>query len=46
MDLKLFEFAPTRSARCRWTLQEAGLDFKTEGNSPAVLQSDSKKRIL
>ena len=44
MDLKLFEFAPTRSARCRWTLLEAGLDFETEGGSPAVLQSEGLKK--
>jgi len=24
--IKLFEFEPTRSARCRWTLLEAGLE--------------------
>ena len=28
-DIKLFEFGPTRSARCRWTLLEAGLDFES-----------------
>jgi glutathione S-transferase len=28
MALKLYEFAPTRSIRARWTLQELGLDFE------------------
>ena len=28
-DIKLFEFGPTRSARCRWMLLEAGLDFES-----------------
>lgn len=37
MDLRLFEFAPTRSGRCRWTLQGVGLDFETKGDSPTVL---------
>ena len=44
MDLKLFEFAPTRSARCRWTLLEAGLDFESEGSSPEVLQSEGLRK--
>lgn len=33
-DIKLYEYAPTRSARCRWTLLEAGLEFESvEGQS-------------
>ena len=28
--MKLFEFAPTRSIRVRWTLQELGVPFKAE----------------
>jgi glutathione S-transferase len=27
--MKLYEFAPTRSIRVRWTLQELGLDFES-----------------
>jgi glutathione S-transferase len=27
--MKLYEFAPTRSIRVRWTLQELGVDFET-----------------
>lgn len=44
--MKLFEFAPTRSIRVRWTLQELGVDFdsvivnliKGEHRSPAFLK--------
>jgi glutathione S-transferase len=28
MQMKLYEFAPTRSIRVRWTLQELGVDFE------------------
>ena len=28
--MKLYEFAPTRSIRARWTLQELGVDFEAE----------------
>ncbi|XXX81240.1 glutathione S-transferase family protein [Sorangium sp. So ce134] len=28
MTMKLYEFAPTRSIRARWTLQELGVDFE------------------
>jgi glutathione S-transferase len=43
--MKLYEFAPTRSIRVRWTLQELGLDFEPitvnlltgEHRSPAFL---------
>ena len=44
--MKLYEFAPTRSIRVRWTLQELGVDFETitvdllagEHRSPAFLK--------
>jgi glutathione S-transferase len=26
--MKLYEFAPTRSIRARWTLQELGIEFE------------------
>lgn len=32
--IKLFEFAPTRSARARWTLLEAGLEFESVETRP------------
>src|ERR687896_1969364 len=28
MQMKLYEFGPTRSMRVRWTLQELGVDFE------------------
>ena len=28
-DIKLYELGPTRSARCRWTLLEAGLEYES-----------------
>jgi glutathione S-transferase len=28
LEMKLYEFAPTRSIRARWTLQELGVDFE------------------
>ena len=31
-EIKLFELGPTRSARCRWTLLEAGLEYESIGN--------------
>lgn len=34
--IKLFEFTPTSSARVRWTLIEAGLDYESVGNDPSV----------
>ncbi|MGI9356929.1 MAG: glutathione S-transferase family protein [Rhizobiaceae bacterium] len=37
--IKLFEYAPTRSARPRWTLLEAGLEFESAGESPEIFGS-------
>jgi len=45
--MKLYEFAPTRSIRVRWTLQELGIDFEAitvdmlagEHRSPAFSKS-------
>lgn len=36
-DIKLFEYGPTRSARCRWTLLEAGLDFELFDKGPGTV---------
>ena len=44
MELTLFEFTPTRSARCRWTLLEAEIDYKSIGTSPEVLQDPDLKK--
>ena len=43
--IKLFEFEPTRSARCRWTLLEAGLDYESVNNGPQGIGSDEVKKI-
>ncbi len=39
--IKLFELAPTRSARARWALLEAELEFESEGSSVDVFKSDA-----
>ena len=44
-SIKLFELGPTRSARCRWTLQEAGLEYESIGNAPAIIGSEELKKI-
>ena len=44
-SIKLFELAPTRSARCRWTLQEAGLAYESIGNKPEVIGSEALRTI-
>ena len=43
--IKLFELGPTRSARCRWTLQEAGLEYESMGNAPEIIGSEELKKI-
>ena len=43
--IKLYEHAPTRSARCRWTLNEAGLEYESIGNAPDVIGSDELKAV-
>lgn len=35
-EITLFEYAPTRSARVRWTLKEAGINYESIGNDPSV----------
>ena len=44
-EIKLYEFEPTRSQKCRWTLLEAGLEYESLGNSPKVLGSDELRKI-
>ena len=29
MVIQLYDYAPTRSVRCRWIFQDAGLDYET-----------------
>ena len=39
-EITLFEYSPTRSARCLWTLREAGLPYKTVGGSAEMIGSE------
>ena len=39
-EIVLYEMSPTRSARCRWTLLEAGLPFESRGNAVEIFGSD------
>ncbi len=39
-EIKLFELGPTRSARARWALLEAGLPFESIGNDVSIIGSD------
>ena len=43
--IQLYELGPTRSARCRWTLLESGLEFESLGNQASILGSDELKRL-
>ncbi|MGI9380162.1 MAG: glutathione S-transferase family protein, partial [Methyloligellaceae bacterium] len=38
-DIKLYEYAPTRSLKCRWILNEAGLEYESRGNAPEIIHS-------
>ncbi|MCA9718555.1 MAG: glutathione S-transferase family protein [Myxococcales bacterium] len=44
-EITLFELGPTRSARCRWTLLEAGLEYRSVGNSVDVFKSAALRAI-
>ncbi len=44
-SIKLFELGPTRSARCRWTLQEAGLEYESIGNAPDIIGSEELRKV-
>ena len=43
--IKLYEFEPTRSSKCRWALMEAGLDYESIGNSPEIIGSDDLLKV-
>ena len=43
--IKLFELGPTRSARARWALLEAGLPFESIGNDVSIVGSDALKAV-
>lgn len=44
-EIKLFELGPTRSARARWALLEAGLPFESVGNDVSIIGSDALKAV-
>ena len=44
-SIKLFELGPTRSARVRWMLLEAGLPYDSAGNSVEVFRSAELRSI-
>jgi len=44
-QIKLYELGPTRSARCRWTLLEAGLEFESAGNAVEIIGSSELRDI-
>ena len=44
-EIQLYEHARTRSARCRWTLAEAGLAYESIGNAQEVIGSESLRAI-
>jgi len=35
-NISLYEYAPTRSARSRWALLEAGIEYESIGDGPSV----------
>lgn len=45
MSIILYELGPTRSARCRWALLEAGLDFESRGNDPSIFETDELRAV-
>ena len=44
-NITLYEYAPTRSARPRWTLLEAGLPFESVGGDPSVFQNSDLREV-
>lgn len=44
-EIKLFELGPTRSARARWALLEAGLPFESIGNDVRIIGSEALKAV-
>ena len=44
-SIKLFELGPTRSARVRWTLLEAGLEYESIGNRVDVIGSEELRKV-
>ena len=44
-QITLYEHAPTRSARCRWTLLEAGLAYESFGNASEFIGSAELRAV-
>ena len=44
-SIQLFELSPTRSARARWMLQEAGLTFESIGNEVEIIGSERLRAV-
>jgi glutathione S-transferase len=44
-EIQLFELQPTRSNRVRWTLQGAGLDYESIGNSVEIIGSEELRKV-
>jgi glutathione S-transferase len=44
-SITLFELGPTRSARVRWMLLEAGLAYESVGNRVEIIGSEELRRI-
>lgn len=45
ISIKLFELGPTRSARVRWALREAGLTFESVQNGVDIFKSQELLNI-
>ncbi len=43
--IKLYEYTPTRSSKCRWALLEAGLDYESIGTDHTIIGSEEVTRI-
>ncbi len=43
--IKVFELGPTRSARVRWTLLEAGLEYESVGNQVEIIGSEELRKV-
>ena len=44
-QVELYELAPTRSARVRWTLLEAGLSYTSLGNEVSIIGSEELRQV-
>lgn len=44
-SIQLYEYAPTRSKKCRWILQEAGLAAESLGNRADLIGSEELRRV-